>query len=101
MHDIRTTHDRSSNGYNRIHHWTSEVVSCRVVISRPDVLLVDATTPHTLHYLLGFLLRHAALLLDDLREDLVDFARHVCRVTADVEICLFQEQVVDELAVGF
>lgn len=69
-------------------------------LSRPDILLVDTATPHALHYLLGLLFRHAALLLNDLRDDVVDFSRHVRCVTADVEVCFLQQQVVDELAVG-
>jgi len=68
--------------------------------SRPDILLVDTATAHALHYLLGLLFRHATFLLDDLRDDVVDFSCHVGGVAADVEVCLLQQQVVDELAVG-
>lgn len=66
---------------------------------RPDVFLVYTATPHALHSLLGLFLGYTSFLFNDLRYCLVDFACHVCGVTADVEVCFFLEEVVDELGV--
>ena len=63
--------------------------------SRPNVLLVLIAAAHRLDDLLAFLGRESTLLGDDLAEHDVDFARHVCRVSADVEIGLLEEQLVD------
>lgn len=67
---------------------------------RPNILLVDPTTSHALHCLLGLLLRYPAFFLDDLAKCLVDLTGHVCGVTADVEVRFLLQEVVDELRVG-
>lgn len=72
----------------------------QALILRPNILLVDPTTPHALHCLLSLLFGHPTFLLDDLAECLIDLTGHVCGVTADVEVCFLLQEVVDELRVG-
>lgn len=52
-----------------------------------------------LDHLLALLRGHAPLLGDDVAEHQVDFAGHVGRVTADVEVGLLLEQLADKLGV--
>lgn len=63
--------------------------------SRPHILLVLIRTPHGLDNLLALLGAQAALLGHDLAQHGADLTRHVSRVTADVEVSLLQEQLVD------
>ena len=52
-------------------------------------------SPHTFHDLLTLLLRYAALLGHYLAEDVADLPCHVSGVTADVEVRLLLQQLVD------
>jgi hypothetical protein len=53
------------------------------------------SAPHALDNLLALLLVHAAVLGDNLAQNLIDFTRHVCRVAADVEVSFLQQELVD------
>lgn len=64
--------------------------------SRPDVLLIYTATPHALHSLLGLLLINTALLGNNLAKDFVNLASHMRCVTADVEVGLLRQKLVDE-----
>lgn len=68
---------------------------CHTRSSRPHILLVLIRTPHGLDDLLALLGAQAALLGHDLAQHGADLSRHVSRVTADVEVSLLQEQLVD------
>lgn len=50
-----------------------------------------------LHKLLALLRRQPALLRNDLTKDHIYLTRHVGSITADVEISLLEEEVVDKL----
>ena len=70
--------------------------NCRL---RPDIFLVLIRCPHSLDDLLALCLGDVPVLRDNLAKKCVDFASHVRCVTADVEVCLLLEQLVDLLAV--
>lgn len=62
-----------------------------------NTYLVLVRRPHALDDLLRLLVGDPALLRDDLDERRVDLARHVRRVSADVDVALIQEHLVDLL----
>lgn len=59
--------------------------------------LVLVCCAHTLHDLLGSGLSDSALLGQDLGQGVVDLARHVRGITADVEVGLLQQQLTNLL----
>lgn len=67
--------------------------------SRPNILLIRATTPHLLDHLLRLLQIHAPLLRDGLTQDVVHLPGHMRRVATDVEVGFLGQQVIDELGI--
>lgn len=67
------------------------------VSSQLATYLVLIRRSHVLDNLLRLGLRDATLLGNNLREDGVHLAGHVCRITADVEVRLLFEHLVDLL----
>ena len=65
----------------------------------PNIFLINPTTPHPLHGLLRLRLVHPSLLGNNLRQHLIDLPCHVARVTADVEIALLLQEIVDQFAI--
>jgi hypothetical protein len=62
--------------------------------------LVLVRRPHRLDDLLRLGLRDPTLLRDELRENSVDLARHVGRISADIDVRLLEEKLVDLIRAG-
>lgn len=64
---------------------------------RPNIFLVLIRGSHTFHCILTLLLIHTALVGNDLSENIIDLSRHIRGITANVEVRLLLEELVDLL----
>lgn len=68
---------------------------------RPNIFLVDTAAAHTLDNLFSFLLVDASLFGNDLAQNLIDLSSHMSGITANVEVGLLLEKLIDQFSILF